>query len=86
VPHIYIYIYDISNLRVKEGILLRIFGPERDEARRTWRKLHGEIRNLYASSDIIWVIKPRRMKCVEYVVHILPCILNFIWKMLRFIK
>jgi hypothetical protein len=41
---------------------------------------------LYSLSDIIWMIKLRRMKWVEYVVHILPCILNFIWKMLSFIK
>jgi hypothetical protein len=50
-------------LRVSESrVLRRIFGPRRDEVSGAWRKLHNEeLNNLYCSSDIIQVIKWRRM-------------------------
>jgi hypothetical protein len=50
-------------LRVFENrVLRRIFGPKRDEATRGWRKLHNEeLHNLYSSSNIIRMIKSRRM-------------------------
>ena len=35
-------------------VLRRIFGPERDEVTREWRKLHNEeLNDLYCSPDII---------------------------------
>jgi len=42
-------------------ILRRIFGPKRDEVARCWRRLHNEeLHNLYATQNIITVIKSRR--------------------------
>jgi hypothetical protein len=50
-------------LRVFENRVLRkIFGPERDEVTREWRKLHSEeLYGLYYSLNI-WVIKLRVMR------------------------
>jgi hypothetical protein len=43
-------------------VLKRIFGPKRDEVKEDWRKLHKEeLHNLYASPNIIRMIKSRRM-------------------------
>jgi hypothetical protein len=51
-------------LRVFENRVLRgIFGPKRDEATGEWRRLHNEeLNDLYSSSNIIRVIKSRRMR------------------------
>jgi hypothetical protein len=51
-------------LRVFENrVLTRIFGPKRDEVTGDWRKLHNEeLHNLYSSSNIIRMIKSRRMR------------------------
>ena len=51
-------------LRVFENrVLRRVFGPKRDEVRREWRKLHNkELNDLYASLNIVWVIKSSRIK------------------------
>jgi hypothetical protein len=36
----------------------RIFGPKREDVRADWRKLHSEeLRDLYASSNVIKAIK-----------------------------
>jgi hypothetical protein len=44
-------------------MLRRIFGPKRDEVMGGWRKLHNEeLRDLYSSSNIIRIIKSRRMR------------------------
>jgi hypothetical protein len=50
-------------LRVFENRVVRkIFGPERDEVIREWRKLHSEdLYGLYCSLNV-WVIKLRIMK------------------------
>jgi hypothetical protein len=51
-------------------ILMTIYGPKRDETAGEWRKLHNEepINNLYCSSDIVRVIKPRNMRWAGHVV------------------
>jgi hypothetical protein len=50
--------------------LRRIFGSKREEVVGGWRRLHNEeLHNLYASSNIIRVIKSRRMRWVGHVAH-----------------
>jgi len=44
-------------------VLRRIFEPRRDEVTRELRRLHDdELKDLYSSPNIVWVIKPRRMR------------------------
>ena len=45
-----------------------IFGPRRDEVTGDWRRLHNEeLNDLYCSSNIVWVIKWRRMRWAAHV-------------------
>ena len=48
-------------------VLRRIYGPKRDEVRGQPRKIHNEELNLYSSSNIVHVIKSRRMRSVGHV-------------------
>jgi hypothetical protein len=42
-------------------VMMRIFGPKREEVAGGWRRLHNEeFHNLYNSHNIIRVIKSRR--------------------------
>jgi hypothetical protein len=44
-------------------VLRRMFEPKRDEVTGEWRKLHNaELHDLYSSSDIVRVIRWRRMR------------------------
>ena len=46
-------------------VLRRIFGPRRDEVKGEWRRLHNEeLNDLYCSSNIVRVIKSKRMRWV----------------------
>ena len=41
-------------------VVMRTFGPKRDEVTREWRKLHNEeVNSLYSSPNIFRVIKSR---------------------------
>ena len=55
-------------LRVFQNMVLRIFGPRRDEVTGEWRRLHNEeLNDLYSSPNIVRVIKSRRMRWAGYV-------------------
>ena len=55
-------------LRVFESrVFRRVFGPKRDEVTREWRKLHNELRDLYAVSNIVRVVKSIRMRWTGHV-------------------
>jgi hypothetical protein len=41
--------------------VLRRILPKREEVAGDWRRLHNEIRDLYASSNIIRMVKSRRI-------------------------
>ena len=60
-----------SRLRVFENrILMRVFGPKRDE-NGEWRRLHNEeLHSLYRSSNIVRVIKSRRLRWAGHVARI----------------
>jgi hypothetical protein len=57
----------------EDRVLRRIFGPKRDEVTGGWRKLHNEeLHNLYSSTNIIRMIKSRRMKWAGHVARMGP--------------
>jgi len=54
----------------KNMVLMRIFGPRRDEVKREWRRLHNEeLNDLYSSPNIVRVIKSRRIRWAGHVVR-----------------
>jgi hypothetical protein len=55
---------EYRKLRLFENrVLRRIFGPKREEVVGGWSRLHNEeLHNLYASPNIIRVIKSRRIR------------------------
>jgi hypothetical protein len=51
-------------------VLRRIFGSQRDEVTREWRRLHNEeLNGLCCSQNIIQAIKLRRMKWAGHGTH-----------------
>ena len=55
-----------GKLRVFENMVLRIFGPRKDEVTGEWRRLHNEeLNDLYSSPNIVRVIKSRRMRWAD---------------------
>jgi hypothetical protein len=51
-------------------VLSRIFGAKREQVAGGWRKLHNEeLHNLYASPNIVRMIKSRRMRWVGQVAY-----------------
>jgi hypothetical protein len=75
-----LYGCEIYSLTLKEEHSLRVFenralrrmsGPKREEVAGRWRRLHNEeLYNLYASPNIIMVIKSRRMRWAENIAHV----------------
>jgi hypothetical protein len=60
-------------LRVFESrVMMRIFGPRRDEVTGGWRKLHNneEPRDFYSSPSIFKIIKSRRMRWAGHVAQV----------------
>jgi len=50
--------------------LRRVFGPKKDEVTGEWRKLHNEeLRDLYSLSNIVRMVKSRRMRWAWHVVR-----------------
>jgi hypothetical protein len=60
-----------QRLRAFENtVLTRIFGSKTDEVAGEWRSLHKEdLNDLYSSSNIIRVIKSRRMRRAGHAAH-----------------
>ena len=58
-------------MRVFENrVLRRIFGSKRDKVTGEWRKLHNEeLNDLHCSSDIVRVIKCRRIRWAGHIEH-----------------
>ena len=49
-------------------VLRKVFGPKRDEVTGEWRKLHNEeLNDLYSLSNIVRVVKSRRMRWAGHV-------------------
>ena len=49
-------------------VLRRVFGPKRDELTGEWRKLgNEELTDLYSLSNIVRVVKSRRMRWAGHV-------------------
>jgi len=49
-------------------VLRRVFGSKRNEVTGEWRKLHNEeLRDLYSLSNIVRVVKSRRMRWAGHV-------------------
>jgi hypothetical protein len=54
----------------KKWVLRKIFGAKRGKVTGDWRRLHNEeLHGLRYSTNIINLIKSRRMRWAEYVVH-----------------
>ena len=62
----------------EKGVLSRIFGPERCEETGEWIKIHNEeVDDLYCSSNIVGVMKTRRMRWMGHVARGGRCIQGF---------
>ena len=61
-------LWEERKLRVFENMVLRIFGPRRDEVTGEWRRLHNEgLSNFHSSPNIVRVIKSRRMRWARHI-------------------
>ena len=61
-------LFDIKGHVFENRVLRRVFGPKRDEVTGEWRKLHNEeLSDLYSLSNIVRVVKSRRMRWAWHV-------------------
>jgi hypothetical protein len=60
-----------GRLRLFENrVLRRIFGPKRDGETGEWNELHNEeLKDLYSSTNIVRVMKSRRIRWAGHVAH-----------------
>jgi hypothetical protein len=70
-----------------EGVANRVqrnvFGPRRDEVRGEWKKFHNEeLNDLYYSTNIVRVIKLRKIRWAEYVTRMVErrVVYRFWWE------
>jgi len=64
--------------------LRRIFGPKKDEVTGEWRKLYNEeLNDLYCSSNIVRVIKLRRMRWAGHAASMGEFYTGFWWRNLK---
>jgi len=54
---------------LKNGVLRKIFGSERDEVLGEWRGHYEELYDVLCASNIVQMIKSRRMKWARCVAH-----------------
>jgi len=67
---IFLILREKRKLRVFENMVLRIFGPRREEVTGEWRRLHNEkLNDLYSSPNIVRAIKSRRMRWPGHVLR-----------------
>jgi hypothetical protein len=60
-----------KNIGLESRVLRKIFELKRDEVTEEWRKLHEEeLNDLHCSTNMIRVIKSRRMRWAEHVARI----------------
>jgi hypothetical protein len=65
-----VVLYGCETLLLENRVLRRIHGPNREEVTGGWRRLHNDkLHNLYTSSNIIRVIKERRIRWTGHVAH-----------------
>jgi hypothetical protein len=59
-------------------VLMKVFGPKRDEVTGEWRKLHNEeLSDLYSLPNIVRMVKSRRMRWAGHVVQYIYLTLFF---------
>jgi hypothetical protein len=65
-------LWEEQRLRVSENrVLRRTTGPKREEVAGGWVRLHILLlHNLYASVNIIWMIKSRKMRWLGHVTYV----------------
>jgi hypothetical protein len=64
----HIHILISTSVMYSHTVLIRIFGPKRDQVTGEWRKLHNkELNNLYSLPNIVRVVKSRRMRLAGHV-------------------
>jgi hypothetical protein len=65
------YCHQVNPEEQRLRVLRRLYGPKRGEVTGWWRRPRNEeLHNLYASPNILQVIRSRRMRCERHVAHV----------------